>query len=279
MGNQIGASGQTFSEQESAAQIRLLTDSAVAIQSQGQPLTLNQMTELVLITIGSNASPAHEQHEQDIKQCATQCTDGYVQSLSKLPPGMAMLIAGVCALIARQGDVLTDGSVEQPKPVVAAIFSPRQLEFLYQSAIILYSVQTFDAYGYLLNLVLESAPECGAVHAALGMLAERRQDHQAAVRCYRSAFKIISDHPKIPLVLTTKPFTLRRLDEARALLDELKPKFSDHPEFWNPNGLIAYEQHRFRDALEYVAKAPELDPGRIHYGNSSSSVLCPERSG
>jgi hypothetical protein len=67
-GNRIGASLQTFSEQVSATQMRLPTDSAVAIQSQGHSLTLELMAELVMATIGSDAgsdaTSARQEHQQ-----------------------------------------------------------------------------------------------------------------------------------------------------------------------------------------------------------------------
>jgi thioredoxin-like negative regulator of GroEL len=104
------------------------------------------------------------------------------------------------------------------------------------------------------------------------MLAERQQNHEEVVRWYRSGIELLPEHRKIPLVLVNKLITLRRLDEARNLICELTPKFSDHPEFWSLNGLVAYEQHRFLDALEWFAKAAELDPGNIDYPHRLATV-------
>jgi tetratricopeptide (TPR) repeat protein len=245
---------QTRSEQE--AQLRLLIDSAVALESQGPSVSLEVMSGLA----GVNT--------QDIER--------YLSPLSTLPSGIAMLFAGVCALITQQGELRiedqAESSVVGPNPVAGSIFTRRHLEFLFQSAITLYSADSLDACGRLLGLVLQQAPDYGAVHAALGMLAERQQNHEEVVRWYRSGIELLPEHRKIPLVLVNKLITLRRLDEARNLICELTPKFSDHPEFWSLNGLVAYEQHRFLDALEWFAKAAELDPGNIDYPHRIVSI-------
>ena len=110
---------QTRSEQE--AQIQLLIDSAVALESQGQSVSLEVMSGLA----GVNT--------QDIGR--------YLSPLSTLPSGMAMLFAGVCALIARQGEAgiedQADSSTVGPNPVAGSIFTSRQLGFLFQCAITL----------------------------------------------------------------------------------------------------------------------------------------------
>jgi len=241
---------QTRSDQEE--QLQLLINSAVEVQSRGRPLSL----ELMSVLAGVN--------RQDVGQ--------YLPLLSNLPSGMAMLFSGVCALIAQQGDVGPDGTLVLPNPVSGSVFMPRQLEFLFQSAITLYSSDSLDACGQLLSLVREQAPDYGSAHAALGMLAERQQDHEGVIRWYRSALELLPEHRKIPLVLANKLFTLRRLDEAQALLNAVNTKFSDHSEFWSLNGLIAYEQHRFHDALDCFAKASVLDPNSIDYPHRIATV-------
>lgn len=268
---------QSRSEQEE--QLQLLIDSAVRIQSQGSPLSLERMTELVLAASGSGESSAPTDSagvaalkRLDIKQGIER----YLSPLSTLPSGMAILFAGVCALIARQGEAgiedLDANTAVTPIPVSGSIFTSRQLEFLFQSAITLFSSDALDGCGHLLGLVLQQAPDYGSAHAALGMLAERQQSHEEVVRWYRSALELIPKHRKIPLVLANKLFTLRRLDEAQALLDAVNTKFSDHPEFWSLNGLIGYEQQRFNDALDCFAKASVLDPGNIDYPHRIATI-------
>jgi len=245
---------QTRSEQEE--QLRVLIDSAVALESQGQSVSLEVMSGLAGVD--------------------TQDIERYRSPLSTLPSGLAMLFAGVCALITRQGEVeaedQADRSTVGPSPVAGSIFTRRQLEFLFRSAINLYSSNSLDACGCLLGLVLKQAPNYGAAHAALGMLAGRQQDHEEVVRWYRSALELLPEHRKIPLVLVNKLITLRRLDEAQTLICELAPKFSDHPDFWSLKGLIAYEQQRFHDAIEWFAKAAKLDPGNVDYPHRIATI-------
>jgi len=268
---------QSRSEQE--AQIQLLIDSAVRIQSVGRSLSLELMTELVLAASGSGTSSARKDSAPvaaSKRLEIAQALEQYFPPLSTLPSGMAMLFAGVCALIGRQGEAAIEEPAERaaptPVPVSGSIFTRRQLEFLFQSAITLYSSDVLDGCGHLLGLVLQQAPDYGSAHAALGMLAERQQDHEGVVRWYRSALELLPEHRKIPLVLASKLFTLRRLDEAQALLDAVNTKFSDHPEFWNLNGLIAYEQHRFHNALESFGKASVLDPDNIDYPHRIATI-------
>ena len=89
-----------------------------------------------------------------------------------------MLFAGACALIARQVELGIEYSAGHiavaPVPVTGSIFTRRQLEFLLQSAITVYSSDLLDPCGRLLGLVLEQAPDYGAAHAPLGLLAETR---------------------------------------------------------------------------------------------------------
>ena len=241
---------------EHEEQLQLLIDSIVALESQGQSVSLEVMSGLAGVD--------------------TQDIERYLSPLSTLPSGLAMLFAGVCALIARQGELRAEDQADRstvgPSPVAGSIFTRRQLEFLFQSAITLYSSDALDGCGRLLGLVLQQAPDYGAVHAALGMLAERQQNHEEVVRWYRSGIELLPDHRKIPLVLVNKLITLRRLDEAQSLFDELAPKFSDHPEFWSLKGLIAYEQQRFNDALDCFAKASVLDPGNIDYPHRIATI-------
>jgi hypothetical protein len=124
------------------------------------------MTELVLAASGSGESSAPTDSagvaaskRLDIKQG----TERYLSPLSTLPSGMAMLFAGVCALIARQGELRAEDQADRstvgPSPVAGSIFTSRQLGFLFQSAITLYSSDALDGCGHLLGLVLQQAPD------------------------------------------------------------------------------------------------------------------------
>ena len=264
-----------LSEQESAAQVRLLIDSALTIQSQGQSLNPNLMTEL-LMAAGGSAESFQSEDPDGIVASIRQAIEGYLRALSTLTPGMAILFAGVLTLIDRQdefgGEARSDDSAVGSIPVTELTFRPRQLVFLFESALTLYSADALDACGRLLRLVLEQAPDHGAAHAASGMLAERQQDHEGVLRWYRSACRLMPDNSRIPLVLVNKLINLRRLDEAQASLDQVNATLCNQAEFWAVKASVAHEQHRLHEALECYARATALEASNIEYRHTIASI-------
>jgi thioredoxin-like negative regulator of GroEL len=266
---------QPLSEQESAAQVRLLIDSALTIQSQGQSLNSDLMTEL-LMAAGGSAESFQSEDPAGLTASIRQAIEEYLLALSTLTPSMAILFAGVLTLIDRQdefdGEARSDDSAVGSISVTELTFTPRQLAFLFESALTLYSADGLDACDRLLRLVLEQAPDHGAAHAASGMLAERQHDHEGVLRWYRSAYRLMPGNIRIPLVLVNKLINLRRLDEAQIFLDEIKATLCDQAEFWAVKASVAHEQHRLHEALECYARATALEPDSIEYRHMLASI-------
>ena len=266
---------QPLSEQESAAQIRDLIDSGASSLSQGRPLDLVSMTVLVM-GVCSSAKSMLSLDRAELEASICQRIEQYLPPLSTLTSDMAMLFAGACALIDRQGEfgveAKSDDSAVGPILVAGCGFTRRQLIFLFESALTLYSADALDACGCLLGLVLEEAPDHGAAHALRGMLAERQNDHEGVLHWYRSACTLMPDNGRIPLALVNKLIILRRLDEAQALLDEVADKLWNHPGFWTLKASVAREQERLHDALECYSNAAALDPGNIDHAHKITSI-------
>jgi mannosyltransferase OCH1-like enzyme/predicted Zn-dependent protease len=243
--------------------VKRLIDRTLAIQAQGIDVDLETGITLLLSEIGqSDASLAASADSPISRPMLRTKIQGYLESLQKLPARMGLLFANVCALI---------GTTE-PSGTGTSVFSTRQLDFLFQTAMVLYQAESLDATGKLLKIVFDHSPHFGPVHAALGMLAERMGHHEEVLTWYQSANALIPGHPKIPLLYAQKLFTMGRADTARLFLESEKSRLGDHDELWRQLGLIAFEQSRFDDAVSMFQRAIEIAPERSAHYQALASI-------
>jgi len=237
--------------------VKRLIDRTLALQAQGLNVDLETAITLLISEIGQSESSLSALADSPISRVKLRKQiQAYLEALQKLPARMGLLFANVCALI---------GTTE-PTSTGSSDFSTRQLEFLFQTAMVLYKADLLDEAGKLLEVVFDHAPHFGPVHAALGMLAERLGHHEEVLTWYQSAHALIPGHPKIPLLYAQKLFTMGRGDTARAFLESEKSRLGSHDELWRLLGLIAFEQNRFDDAISMFERAIEIAPERhAHY--------------